>query len=205
MIQRVVFSLLSLLLLSLSAQAGTVNGKIEWTKTSGSKTSQTQDKIVIWLEGGPELQPPANSLVIEQKELRFIPDFLVAVKGQKVELPNQDDVAHNVYSYSENSKFNFGLYPRGESRTAVFDKIGIVDMFCSVHRYMHARIFVVPTPYFAVARPNGTFSIPNIPAGTYTLKAWNDRARMFSKSIVVPKTGALTSDIMLDVPESASK
>jgi plastocyanin len=206
MSKRAVLTLLALVLCTGAAYAGNITGKIQWKRPNGaSQPGPTKDKIVVWLETEQETQPPAIPLTIEQKNLQFLPDFVIAVKGQKIDMPNDDDVAHNVYSYSQNSKFNLGLYPKGESRSLTFDRPGVVEIFCSIHRYMHVRVFVVPTPYFAVAGSAGTFTIANVPAGNYTLKVWTDRARMFSTQVSIPKTGTASSAVLLEAPGGTEK
>jgi len=44
---------------------------------------------------------------------------------------------------------------------------------------------VLDHPFFAVSDERGGFAIRNIPAGSYTLKAWHESAGVQSKEIVV--------------------
>jgi hypothetical protein len=50
----------------------------------------------------------------------------------------------------------------------------MVPLKCDVHAWMNAWIGVVEHPYFAVTGGDGTFSLANLPAGTYTLEAWHE-------------------------------
>jgi len=187
---------------SLPASAGTVSGKIRFAPSASVAAGTPADKenVVIWLEGQGEAdpKPPESAVKISQHNLQFSPDFLVAVKGQRVDMPNDDDVAHNVFSFTGMNQFNLGIYAKGEYRSVTFDKTGIVDMFCSIHRQMHARIFVVPTRYFASSVPGKSFSIADVPPGKYTMKAWHERSRMVERTVVVPKTGVLTENVVLE-------
>jgi len=194
---------------TLPANAGTVSGKIRLgnVASTGTGTSQAageKENVVIWLEGQDQGKPPETALKISQKNLQFSPDFLVAVKGQKVDMPNDDDVAHNVFSFTGMSQFNLGVYAKGEFRSVSFDKTGIVDVFCSIHRQMHARIFVVPTRYFVSSVPGQTFSIKDVPPGRYVLKAWHERSRMLERTVVVPKNGAVTENVVLENAPTAA-
>ena len=187
------------LLTGVSASAGTVSGKVQLANVStGSKTVQDKEAVVIWLEGQDEPKPPETAITISQRNLRFSPAFVVAVKGQKVDMPNNDDVAHNVYSFTGMNQFNLGIYPKGESRSVVFEKTGIVDVFCSIHHNMHARVFVVPTRYFANVLPGQSFDINQVPPGKYVLKVWHERSRMLEKAIVVPRTGVVSETLVLE-------
>jgi hypothetical protein len=40
---------------------------------------------------------------------------------------------------------------------------------------MNAYVGVLDHPYFAVSKPDGSFSIGNLPPGKYTLAAWHER------------------------------
>lgn len=181
--------------------AGTVSGKIKLGNVSATSTSQAvgeKENVVIWLEGQDQSKPPDTALKISQKNLQFSPDFLVAVKGQKIDMPNDDDVAHNVFSFTGMSQFNLGVYAKGEFRSVSFDKTGIVDVFCSIHRQMHARIFVVPTRYFVNSVPGQSFTISDVPPGRYVLKAWHERSRMLERTVVVPRSGVITENVVLE-------
>lgn len=185
----------------LPAHAGSVSGKIRLAKASGAAAEQAaggKESVVLWLEGTNESKPPDTPIKISQKNLQFSPEFVIAVAGQKVEMPNDDDVVHNVYSFTGASQFNLGLYAKGEVRSVVFDHVGIVDVFCSIHREMHARVFVVPTKYFTASLPGRSFSLTDVPPGKYVLKAWHERSRMIEKTVVVPNSGTITADIVLE-------
>jgi plastocyanin len=189
------------ILFSLPANAGSVSGKIRLANVSTPAANQAageKENVVIWLEGPRDSKPPETTVKISQRSLQFSPEFAIAVKGQKIEMPNDDDVVHNVYSFTGQNQFNLGLYPKGESRTVVFDQAGIVDVFCSIHHQMHARVFVVPTKYFANGMPGHSFTLADVPPGKYVLKAWHQRSRMIEKAIVVPAAGGVTADINLE-------
>lgn len=44
-------------------------------------------------------------------------------------------------------------------------------------------------PFFAVTDDKGAFSIPNVPAGAYTLRAWHEDAGVRSQEVVVAENG----------------
>jgi hypothetical protein len=61
----------------------------------------------------------------------------------------------------------------------------IVPFKCDVHGWMNAYVGVLDHPYFAVTKTDGTFSIPNLPPGTYTLAAWHERLGAQTLSVTV--------------------
>ena len=50
---------------------------------------------------------------------------------------------------------------------------------------MVAYVVVVPTPYFALTGNDGTFTIKNVPPGTYTLKTWSEDGKLATQTITV--------------------
>lgn len=199
------------LLCGVSAHAGTVSGKVRLASPAAAGAGPAageKEAVVVWLERQDESKPPEAAIRISQKNLQFSPGFVVAVKGQKIEMPNDDDVAHNVYSFTGMNQFNLGVYAKGEYRSITFDKTGIVDVFCSIHHQMHARVFVVPTRYFASIMPGQSFNIADVPPGKYVLKVWHERSRMLEKSVIVPRTGVLSQNLVLEnsaVPATTAK
>jgi len=198
---RAVLAVFSVALLALPAHAGSISGKIRLAGVSSATSPQSagqKETVVIWLEGAQDSKPPETPVRISQRNLQFAPEFVVAVKGQKIEMPNDDDVVHNVYSFTGQNQFNLGLYGKGEVKVVTLKETGIVDVFCSIHHQMHARVFVVPTRYFASSLPGHSFTLSDVPPGKYVLKAWHQRSRMMEKMIVVPANGTLSTDITLE-------
>ncbi len=136
-------------------------------------------RVVVYLipQNGtpPPPAPPAPSarLKVSQRDATFAPAFLVAVKGQTVDFPNDDKMDHNVFSFSKTKRFDLGVYPKGQSKSVTFDKEGPAVIFCSVHEFMNAVILVVPNPFFAVADGLGRFAIAGVPPGHYQVRAWH--------------------------------
>ena len=64
---------------------------------------------------------------------------------------------------------------------------------------MHCVILVLENPYFAVADAQGRFQIPNVPAGTYKLKAWHERLPSQTREITVGADGEVRVDFVLGI------
>ena len=124
---------------------------------------------------------------------------LPVLVGTTVEWPNNDDILHNVFSYSEAKSFDLGLYKNPVVKQITFDKPGRVDVFCSIHCRMSCIILVLPNPYFAATNDKGAYTIKNVPAGTYHLKAWHERLPSDVQDVTVPETGSVHLDFTLGI------
>jgi len=163
--------------------------------------------FVVYLDGpvGGKPTPPAepvsvNTSRITQKGAEFKPHVLPVVVGTTVEWPNNDDIYHNVFSMSEAKPFDLDLYKGNPPEKRVtFDKAGRVDVFCSIHANMHCVVLVLENPYYAATDDHGHYLIPQVPAGTYRLKAWHERLPSQVQEITVPETGEVKTDFVLGI------
>jgi plastocyanin len=114
--------------------------------------------------------------VVEQRERNFAPHVLAVPVGSTVTFPNFDNVFHNVFSTSESSKFDLGLYKGGQAREMVFEKEGVVRLGCNLHANMSAYVIVVGAPHYAIADANGGFKFKSLEPGKYKLRAWSEKS-----------------------------
>ncbi|MDB6168522.1 MAG: hypothetical protein JWM88_1386 [Verrucomicrobia bacterium] len=150
-----------------------------------------------------EITPSAPKLaaVTTQKDASFEPHVLPVAVGTKVRWPNDDDIYHNVFSMSDAKEFDLGYYKQEKTPELLFDKVGRVDVFCAIHTKMHCIILVLPNPFFATAEAKGRFVIPNVPAGTYKVRAWHERLPSQTKDVTVPADGSVEVDFALGVSD----
>ena len=87
------------------------------------------------------------------------------------DFPNNDRVFHNVFSFKTVSGSTLGC-TRTAPQRITFDKPGLTRLFCNIHPNMAAYVMAVDSPYFAVSNESGTFTIEDVPPGTYTYHAW---------------------------------
>lgn len=182
-----------------SAPEGAAQKRLR-TKLYGEAIAGRKDPdptlAVVWLEGVPPAKVDVKTHVIRQEGLEFRPRAVAIGVGSKVDFPNEDDLFHNVFSYSKAQRIEVGSYPKGESKVITFERKGLVDVRCEVHKHMRAYIHVFDHPWFAVAAPDGSYSIPNVPPGKYTLVAWKEFFDPVRQEIEV-KAGGTKLDVTL--------
>jgi plastocyanin len=149
-------------------------------------SGKLQGDVVVWIDAASAPLPatPARA-VLDQRNLMFSPHVLAVRVGTTVDLPNNDLVFHNVFSFHDGKKFDLGLYPVGTSKRLTFDRAGISRLFCNIHPAMAAYIMAVDSPYFAVSDKQGRFTIRGVPAGTHPYRAWRPGGEIVSGTVVV--------------------
>ena len=130
-----------------------------------------------------------------QRNKSFTPRALAVPFGSTVDFVNEDEIYHNVFSLAP-TPFDLGLYRAGASKSRVFSEPATYRVFCNIHPQMTALLAVVPSPYFALTE-GGTFRL-DVPAGTYRLTAFSERAAAVTAEVRVGSDGATAPIITLD-------
>jgi plastocyanin len=146
---------------------------------------QPEKDVVVWLIDVPASRPTQGRAVLDQRKLTFTPHILAVRVGTSVEMPNNDRVFHNVFSFKDGKKFDLGLYPSGASKLVTFDRPGVSRIFCNIHPSMAAYVVAVDSAFFGVSDNAGRFTMPTVPPGTYIFRAWRPGQDVVSGQVVV--------------------
>lgn len=145
--------------------------------------------IFVFIANPPEKEypAPAEPVVLDQKGCRYEPHVFGILVGQQLAVRNGDETTHNVRGFAtKNRAFNFGQPAGSEPRTREFTIVEeALKIKCDIHPWMQSYAFVLPHPFFAVTDSAGNYEIKNVPAGTYTLKAWHERLGYMEQQITV--------------------
>jgi plastocyanin len=131
--------------------------------------------------GAPPSSAPAGTppVVVDQKGCRYFPHVVAVQQGGAVEFRNSDPTMHNVHTTpgnAANSATDVSEPPMGAPQTQRFSAPEtMIPVRCNNHPWMNAFLNVAPSPYFAVTGADGSFTIPNLPPGTYTLAAVQEK------------------------------
>ena len=124
---------------------------------------------------------PREPAVMDQYGRAFFPSTLLVREGQPVEFRNSEAEPHNVHvadTSTGSTVINVGM-PFLGSFDHTFEKAGAYAVSCDVHPGMTAVILVTSTPYAVVANNDGSFSLSDVPPGSYdfTVRAGARRIR----------------------------
>jgi plastocyanin len=143
-----------------------------------------------------------KNIVLDQKTCTYAPHVQATTIGSSMQVLNSDDVLHNVHAYADAGKgssvFNLALPLKGQKKDQALRKVGITSFKCDAgHTWMSAFVHVFDNPYFAVTAADGSFSIGNIPAGTYTLTVWHEKLGTNTQKIEVTAGGISSAKFQL--------
>jgi len=146
-----------------------------------------QDAIVYVkkVEKGKAWEKFARTPELVNRECRFVPHVQALPVGSNVVVVNDDPVLHNTHSFlGRLTVFNLALPIKGQRIERPLKREGLVRVECDAHGWMLAWIYVAENPYYAVTQKDGTFSITDVPPGSYTVVAWHE----YTGEIEIPVT-----------------
>ena len=146
---------------------------------------------------------PLRKAAMNQEHETFVPHVLAVTRGSTIEFPNDDPIYHNVFSLSSASTFNLGRYPTGQSRRQTMTRAGIVKVYCQIHSHMSATILVFDHPYFTIPELDGSFEIPGLPPGDYTVVGWHERVGERTVGLHVDRGRPTSIELSLPVDEQS--
>jgi plastocyanin len=162
----------SLMAAPLDVVAGTVSGQVV-----GQDGKPIANAVVFVQEPAATSSSATSPAIMDQFNKTFVPEMLPIAVGTQVRFPNRDQIRHHVYSFSRPKRFELPLYKGEDAPPVLFDKPGVVKIGCNIHDWMSAIILVLPNQRFAVTGEDGTFSLPGLESGNYTITAWHAQAR----------------------------
>jgi hypothetical protein len=151
------------------------------------------------LPAGATYPPPATPVVIDQDGCLYHPRVLGLMVGQTLAIENSDTLLHNIKAMGKaNRPFNISQPTAGMTTNRTFNTPEVmIPLECNVHGWMKAFVGVLPHPYFATTGADGSFTIANLPAGTYTVEVWHEAFGTQEASVTVADNETKTADFSL--------
>jgi len=158
--------------------------------------------VIVFLKNAPHPTslPPMRATILQQNE-SFSPRTVAITTGSTVDFPNGDPFFHDVFSLSRAGSFDLGSYPKGKNKSEVFRSAGLIKVYCHLHSHMTASIMVFDHPWFAIPAADGSFSIEDVPPGTYTVSAWHERIGENTQPVTIE--AGRTAELRFSLPIGA--
>jgi len=134
--------------------------------------SEPVEFAVIYINESSKNQAD-NTLIIDQVDKEFIPYVTAVRRGSSINFPNNDDIRHQVYSFSKSKQFELPLYSGNEFRPVVFNESGAVALACNIHDWMKAYVYVVDTDKFVISDKDGQGVLADLSNGQYEVLVWH--------------------------------
>lgn len=130
---------------------------------------------------------PTTPATIDQKGCMYSPHVVAMMAGQTLQVNNDDKTTHNIHPIpKDNREWNESQPPGAPAIEKVFARPeNAIPVKCNVHPWMKSYIFVFKNPYYSVTGDDGKFTIPNLPPGTYTVTAWQEKYGNVTQSVTI--------------------
>lgn len=156
--------------------------------------------VFVYLKGGPvdkfSFPTPTDPVVLDQQGCRYHPRVLGIQTNQPFKVTNSDTTTHNIHpSPKTNPEWN---KMQAQGALPIEEKFKraetLIPVKCNQHPWMKASIGVLAHPYFAVSAKDGTYTIKNVPPGTYTLVFWHETKGEQTQQISITAKESKTQD-----------
>ena len=146
--------------------------------------------VVVYVKSGLgkyRYAPPQIPVVLDQKNCMYSPHVLAVMVGQPFSVANNDPTMHNVHVMARHNRQWSSSQPVGSAPLkSTFERPEFaIPVLCNIHPWMRAYVFAFDQPYFAVTGTDGTFTINNLPPGTYTIEAWHEQHQTIDQTVTL--------------------
>jgi hypothetical protein len=150
------------------------------------------------LTGNEASAVPSDEPVFDQKGCMYIPHILAMDVDQKFKVITSDQTTHNIHPLPAPGAGNIGWnksQPPGAPpiETSWKAQEVAITVKCNIHPWMHGWFVVVKGPY-ATTDDSGSYTIKNVPAGSYTVTAWQEDLGTQTAKVTVSGGGAAKAD-----------
>ena len=166
----------------------------------------TLRNVFVYVKSGltKTYDKPTTAVELHQTGCHYVPHVFGMMPGQRLDIINDDDTLHNIHAMPtdpNNKEFNKGQPNKGMKSSATFAHPEVMVHFkCDVHPWMSAYVGVLDNPFYSTTGDDGTFSIKDLPAGTYELAAWHEKYGEQVQKVTVADGEAKTIDFKFTRP-----
>jgi len=162
--------------------------------------------VVVYVKDGLgnfTFDTPSTPVPLDQKGCMYEPHVVALMAGQTLEVKNDDQTTHNIHPMPKsNQEWNTSQPPGASAIDNSFARAELgIPVKCNVHPWMKSYIAVFKHPYFFVTDKSGSFDLKNLPPGTYTLEAWQEKYGTVDQTVTIgPKEAKTVNFVFKSAP-----
>lgn len=162
--------------------------------------------VVVVVEGVRRGKPfTFMDAEVEANVCQFLPFVTVVSDKRQLTVTNRDPVSHDIQGYAyDQAGVDIVLHRPSLKASGTTELVHLVKgrkvftMQCGMHPYMQNWGYAIDNPYYAVTDLDGSFSIGDLPPGTYNVKAWHPILGLQEREVTVEPNGTATFDVLFD-------
>lgn len=162
--------------------------------------------VVVWLEGvrSGKALPVEKRIELESNHCLLSPRVQAAVAGSAVNVIGHDAFRQHLRFLAAGDSAARATILLGKDEQVIPSELpakapGLVIVRDVDHAWPRAFLAVFDHPYFAVTKPDGSFSIEGVPPGKYTLVAWHERAGRTEQAVELAPNAKATVRLELRI------
>jgi plastocyanin len=157
------------------------------TENVATGPGNTLQYVVVYVSAGDsDSATPSQAVRYDQKGCQYLPHVLPMQAGQSLQIYNDDQTSHNIHPLAKvNPEWNKSQPAGSPPIDTKYDKAEFIPVKCNIHPWMHGYFVVLNTSHYAVTGQDGAFSLKGLPAGKYTVTAWQEQYGTQSQDVTV--------------------
>jgi plastocyanin len=123
---------------------------------------------------------------VRNEKCAFTPRVQVVAPNGTVKTSSSDPILHTTVVQTSDGRqlYNLALPMPGIELSKPLGAAGVLRIGCSTHQWMRGWI-IVSDELSVVTGPDGGFSLPNLPPGSYRLRFWHESLKAAEQTVTV--------------------
>lgn len=142
--------------------------------------------------------PAASASGVMNEKCRFSPRVQIVRPNAVITTSSTDPILHTTNAQADGGKslFNVAVPIPGLKINKPIAGPGVVRLTCNTHPWMRGFI-VVTDDIAAISGADGSFSLKNVPAGTYDLTVWHETLKGARQRVTVTAGRSTTANFVM--------